>query len=510
MTLSGLLHYLKHLPAYRALLEATPDEPQALLPSARAFVVAGLRMHTGKAVVLVTARSEMANQMATELESWLPPVDEGGPPVLLFAEPDALPYERIPWSGATRQRRLTALAALQSRTDAPPPIVVTSARALMQMTLPPRELRLSLRPVRVGGVVRLEQMITNWAQTGYNPAEVVEEPGTFARRGGIIDVWPPNMPYPVRIDLFGDEVDSLRLFDPATQRTIRKVGTVDIGPGGEALSKYGPNALTRLKVEGGNLSAPQNLTGDGVPATPLLDPNLLLAVREELRLDVERLADSHAFHGIEWYLPYFYERPGSLLDYTDDALLVVDDAADLTATLTELEAQVETLRDELVRSGELPREVLRGYFTNEEIRVALLARRPLLLGMGDLYGKTASANTPLARSFVPGPRYGGKVKEIGRDMAKFQGEGQTIALVTRQAARIQETLADVDLIAHVQVDVDQPPPPRSITLVQGVYGEGFVMRGGDSKIEESRLKIGGAGVRRSCGRPPFRCRRRHA
>ena len=87
MHLTGLLDYLKHLPAYRGLLAATPDAPQALLPSARPFVAAGLRAHTGKAVVLVTARSEMANQMAAELESWLPPPDEGGPPVMFFAEP---------------------------------------------------------------------------------------------------------------------------------------------------------------------------------------------------------------------------------------------------------------------------------------------------------------------------------------------------------------------------------------------------------------------------------------
>ncbi len=114
--LSGLLTYLTGLPAFSDLLARRPDEPQALLTSARPYVAAGLRQHGGQALVLLTARSEVANQLVAELESWLPPVDEGGPPVYLFAEPDALPYERIPWSGATRQRRLTALAALQSET----------------------------------------------------------------------------------------------------------------------------------------------------------------------------------------------------------------------------------------------------------------------------------------------------------------------------------------------------------------------------------------------------------
>ena len=120
----------------------------------------------------------------------------------------------------------------------------------MQKTLPGRELRLALRSLKAGSAVRLEQMIAGWVQTGYNPVEIVEEPGVFARRGGIVDIWPPNLPSPVRIDLFGDEVESLRLFDPATQRTIRQVASVEIGPGSEVLSKYGPAILERLNVRG--------------------------------------------------------------------------------------------------------------------------------------------------------------------------------------------------------------------------------------------------------------------
>lgn len=256
MHLSGLLDLFKQLPAYRELLDARPQEPQALLTAARSALTAALRLHGDGPVILLTARSEVAVQLVAQIESWLPQPEEGGPPVYLFAEPDALPYERIPWSGATRQRRLTALAALQSRQGVAP-IVVASARALMQMTLPPRELRMALRPVKTAGIVRLEQMATNWAQTGYNPAEVVEEPGTFARRGGIVDIWPPNLPSPIRIDLFGDEVNSVRVFDPATQRTLNTVESVEIGPGGEALSKYGSTVLTRLGLEGDTLNAPK-------------------------------------------------------------------------------------------------------------------------------------------------------------------------------------------------------------------------------------------------------------
>ena len=476
MQLTGLLDLLSALPAFRQLLEQGSATPLALLHSARPYVTAGIRAARGNAVLLLTARSEMVQQVVTQLELWLPSVEQGGPPILAFAEADALPYERIAWSSATRQQRLTALSALQSR-NIVPPIVVASARAVMQKTLPTRELRLALRPVKVGEIIRLDQTLARWVQTGYNPADVVEEPGVFARRGGIIDIWPPNLPHPVRIDLFGDEVESLRLFDPATQRTIRQVQQVEIGPGSEALSKYGPATLQRLGLQPELLYSAANLDA-GADGSPLQDPNLLLAVREELRMEVDHLRESQSFHGIEWYLPYFYEQPASLLDYLPtEGTLLLDDTIDFFATLYELETQANGLAAELHRTGELPRNFARSYFTTEEVRARLQFAKPIILGYGDLDSKSTDSNTPMARAFIPGPRYGGKTKQIVSDMAKLRDAGDAAVLFTRQAARLQATLTEADIVAHVQSDLANPPTPRATLLVQGVAPEGFVLRG---------------------------------
>ena len=491
MNLTGLLSLLRELPAYQALLNQPESTPQAVLQAARPFITAGLKTDRPGPLILLTARSEMAQQVATTLEAWLPPPEAGGPPIYIFAEPDALPYERIAWSGHTRQQRLTALAALQTRLG-PKPLVIASARALMQKTLPARELRMALRPLKTGSLMRLEQMALNWAQTGYNPTDVVEEPGTFARRGGIVDIWPPNLPNPVRIDLFGDEVESLRLFDPTNQRSQQRVESVEIGPGSEALSKYGPSALARLAIRGATLDAPGNVA-EGPEASPLRDAALLLAIREELRLEVEHLHQGESFHGIEWYLPYFYDQPATLLDYvSDDATLVVDDALDLFATLGELENQAAVLQAELARSGELPHNFAPSFLTGEELRQKLIERNPILLGYGDLYNRATSANTPLARCFTPGPRYGGKLKQIVTDTANQQAEGHRTVLLTRQAARVQESLREENIVAHVQSELITPPPPRSITLVQGVLGEGFVLRGLNGSRGAGELGRGGA------------------
>ncbi|MBP8294402.1 MAG: hypothetical protein KAX65_16610, partial [Caldilineaceae bacterium] len=442
MNLSGLLPLLQHLAPFTELTELlarneAPAEPQAIYHAARAYVTAGLRQQRPAPLLLITARSEMAQQLYEQLALWLPPVEDGGPPRYLFADPDALPYERITWSNDTRQRRLTALAALQAR-GGTPPLVITSARALMQKTLPARELRLALRSIKVGSPLRLEQLTVAWVQNGYHPVEIVEEPGAFARRGGLVDIWPPNLPLPVRIDLFGDEVESLRVFDPASQRTLHQVQSIEIGPGSEVLAKYGPMILQRLNIAGDNLFAEDNLEAGG-HASPLADASLLLALREELRREVEQLAASHSFHGVEWYLPYAYEQPASILDYVDaNATLVVDDALDLFATFGELEQQALGLQIELQRTGELPHGFASSYFAVDELRTRLVNRSPLILGYGDLYGKASSANTPLARAFAPGPRFGGKIKEIATNVAKLHSAGESIVLATRQAARLRD------------------------------------------------------------------------
>ncbi len=459
MNLNGLRQLLARLPAYRGLLERmgdTPLPPQALFHAARPLIAAGLAQDRPGPLLFVTATEEQAQQALEVLQHFLPSQEDGGPPLLLFPQPDALPYERIPWTDRTRQQRLTALAALTD--PEAQPVILASLPALLQKTLPPRELRLALRPLRVGSFLRLESAAQRWVQMGYEPTEVVEEPGTFARRGGIVDIWPPNLPHPVRVELFGDDVESLRIFDPATQRTIRPVEEVALGPGSEALGKYGPQALERL--------------GD-----PLASHRLLLAIQEEMRRELERLAQGHSFRGVEWYLPYFYPQPASLLDYLPaQTTLLLDDGGEILTSLHEVTAQAGQLRQELAEAGELPDGFASSFFKPEELLERLAARTPLILGFGDLEGRGHSANTPLARSFAPAPRYAGKIKQVRQELQRHLRAGQRALLVSHQAQRLQEELAQGGLFAQLQDALPEPPGP-GLTLLQGVLPEGFLMKG---------------------------------
>ncbi len=463
--LAGLVEPLRRHPAFRALREGHPREPLGLLGAARPLVVAALAQeHPGPILVLTDTR-EQAQRWTHLLRGYLPRTEADRRPLLHFPPPEALPYERILWADGTRQERLTVLATLAVQGQDSRPVVVASVAALLQVTLPARELRLAMRPLRAGTFVELDALLRSWVEMGYERTQVVELPGTFARRGGIVDVWPPNLPHPVRIDLFGDQVESLRIFDPATQRTVQAVDRVDIGPGSEALPGHGPRALERL--------------GHGTPDCVLDDPELLLAIREEIAVEVDALSQGRPFRGMEWYLPYLYARPATLLDYLGpDALVVVDDAMDLRAEMEAAQATAQRTYQELRRGGEVPARFRSSHAEVSTLLATLEQRHPLLLGFGNLDGSTPSESGELARAFAPAPRYAGKTRVLLRDLDKFLRRGEPVVLVSQQAARLQAELGEADRVPAYREELAAGPSP-GITLLSGSHPEGFVLRGGD-------------------------------
>ena len=462
MNLSGLLQILRNLPSYRQLLAGHNSEPQKLYSAARPLVAAGAAIDREGSVLVLTGSAEQAERWMERLQLFMPHTEEPSP-VSLYAEPEALPFERIPWTGRTRQRRLTALAALQQR-EGHPRIVVASARALMQKTMPAKTFRLALRPLHAGSFVQLDELTGRWAQTGYEPVNVVEEPGTFARRGGIIDIWPPNLSHPVRVDLFGDEVESIRAFDPATQRSERELQRVQIGPGSEALGlaqRVGPD-VERLRE------------------TLLADPDLVLVIREEIGREIGELEEGRAFRGIEWYLPYAYRHPASLLDHLPaDSLLVIDDGNELRIALQACAESAESTRHELLRGREVPSEFQSSIFSPEAILDQIEQRNPLELGTSSVHppaNPEENGGSALARSFTPSPHFAGQTKRILEEMRKYASTSDRVVLVSRQTARMQEELSEARLALDLRAELDEPPS-AGITLLQGALHEGFVMKG---------------------------------
>ena len=222
-----VLQKIRELGPYKQLLtdlQAGHQRPGLGLPRAvRLPIVAALKQDLEHPVLFITDRADHALSLFDELGFW------SRSPRYLFSEPNPLFYEKAAWSVTTRRERLQALVALSAyhlpfaEKPALPPIVISSVRALMTRTLERRDFLKACKKLAVGQTIQSDAMLRGWGATGYQRVNTVLEQRQFSRRGGIVDVWPPADKLPYRLDFFGDEIESIRRFDPASQRTIEQM-----------------------------------------------------------------------------------------------------------------------------------------------------------------------------------------------------------------------------------------------------------------------------------------------
>src|SRR5215213_2782552 len=217
----------------------------------KSFLAAAFVRASGERLVWVARDAEIADRVAEELASWL-----GDPGAVVTLEPrTALAYER---SELVRDESAARVAALAAWRSGVPQILVTSVQALLQHTLDPSALPDNPLELRPRQRMSQERVLAELVSLGYENLPEVGGRGEFARRGGIVDVFPAGQPLPVRIEWFGDEIESLRAFDPANQKGVRPVGEITLLPASEFL--IGEGAGKGLRADLG--SAANKLSAD--------------------------------------------------------------------------------------------------------------------------------------------------------------------------------------------------------------------------------------------------------
>ncbi len=213
---------------------------------------------------------------------------------------DILPYDRVSPSPAIAAARCAGLARLAQRTSSDAPmLVITTAGSLVQRVPPIETMRASSFAVEVGGRVNQEDLTSYLGINGYVRTSTVSEKGEYSIRGGKVDIFPPTGKEPVRLDLFGDEVETIKSFDPETQLSTGALANVSLAPVSEILFSEETLGLFRDRY----------LDELGSPAG---DP-----MYEAARASIRR-------QGLEGWLPLFHPRLDTLFDYIGrDALIGV-------------------------------------------------------------------------------------------------------------------------------------------------------------------------------------------
>jgi len=402
-----VLNRIRSLPAYQHLLNQIKqgDARQENFPglglprSARLPILAALHQDLQQLIILLTNRADRALTLFDEIGFWAPDSKR-----MYFPEPNPLFYDSSSWSQTTRRERLQVLTDLAAYhlpfmpNPSSPPILVAPIRAIMTRTLPRREFLRNTRKIKLGQAVTPDDLSRFWVGIGYEYSNTVVQVGQFSRRGGILDIWPPSSVLPVRIEFFGDEIDTLRIFNPTTQRTVETLKSTVITPAKE----------------------------------------FLLINAEKRGLNLEKLN--------EFDIPQIYSFTANPMDYLPDSALVLLDGREfIAAAVNDIEEDALNRREESILNGILTQDSPIPYITWSEIEDSFNNKQVLELGY---------INAPdipsLAESFNPGPRFGGKLKNLTEHLKSLERQNHAWVIVSRQSSRLAELWQE----NHPQTELD--------------------------------------------------------
>ncbi len=450
MNLAKLLQLIEDMPEYRQLVdELTLDgETKALaLEAAKPYVIAALHQSLRRPMVAVSAQPERCGQLYEQIVRW-------GAEARLFPEPDALPYERISADASTELERVQALSALVGMDGQSPPLIVVSAAALMGKLTPHQDFSATVHTVKPGMEIEIFKLLEKWQAMGYRLESTVELPGTIAHRGGIVDIYPPTSELPARLEFLGNTIESMRLFEPASQRSSNAIESLAIGPATELLA---PLVKTKAELE-------------AIVKTIKL-ANCTAEVRRQYERDLEMLTEKQ-LDDLSFYAPLF--NTDSLLDFLpQDCLLVLDELPNIEQAIDDLEEQAEQLRADKLERKELPINFPQPYFGWKELEPKIMKKSRLRLTAWGL--EKAEDAHKLSFSTVPG--YAGQLPAFIKKVKQLLGRKKRLVVVSHQASRLAELLEQEDIMAAPVEEVKEIPPPASLTLIQGLLGEGWLMNG---------------------------------
>ncbi|MDR3536302.1 MAG: transcription-repair coupling factor, partial [Acetobacteraceae bacterium] len=290
-----------------------------------AFLLAQRRREFAGAILHVTRDDARMARLAEALAFVMPEAE-----ILRFPAWDCLPYDRVSPAPALVSERIATLARLLEKPTAPR-IVLTTVNALVQRIPPRSAFAGASMDIAVNGSVQPEKLAAFLEAHGYGRAGTVMEPGEYAMRGGIIDIFPAGEADPVRLDLFGDTIESIRSFDPTTQRSGAKRQRLSLRPVSEVpLDKA---SIARFRTGWREMF--------GQDATQ--DPLYL------------SISDGRRHPGMEHWVPLFHPTMENLLDYLPDASVSLDHQSEevLTGRL-EMIADHAQARKSVPRDGEVP------------------------------------------------------------------------------------------------------------------------------------------------------------
>ena len=284
--------------SYGCISDIIPDryrsiECTGVSGSEKAYLISRLFTERPAPIVVIAPSEKEAETFLEDLRFFS---EKLRPPMIYFPAYNILPFKYLSYHNETAAKRIRSLYRLI--VGDVPQIVVTSVSAILQKIIPRKQLCDYAELVMAGEDVDRDALVKKLLSGGYLRSAIVEEPGDFCIRGGILDIFSPLYSDPIRIELFGETVDSLRFFSAASQRTIKKIREAVILPAREAVIKRAgtDQIISRMRAQASKLD---------IPVT-------------KVRSVIDRIKKEGVFPGVESMISLIYPQLDTLFDYMPD------------------------------------------------------------------------------------------------------------------------------------------------------------------------------------------------
>ena len=414
----------------------------------KALCIHSLCRTLDRRAVILTGDEAEASRLADDLAAM-------GTPALLLPARD-LALRRV--ESASHEYEQLRLATLTRMAQGDYRCVIASADAAAQFTLPPAVLLLRSLTLTRGKRLPVEDLPAALTAAGYERCDQIEGPGQFAVRGGITDIYPAACPAPLRMELWGDEIDTLTYFDLLSQRRTDTIDEIAIAPAAEILCDDPAALAERIQA----LAA--GLRGKSAAAK-----EMLLSDAEKLRLGVPVAT-------LDKYIPLLYDHPATLLDYAPDALVMVSESAKVKERIRTAQWQLSEDIEQLLAEGQLCRGLDRYAADWDDFRVTLETRGALFLESFARSGQEIPLKSLYHVDARQLPIWSGGLDILADDLRDMLTRGLACVVLAGREEKNAETLAaDLQKLGIPALYAPSPLAPlkKKVLVVCGGLSSGF-------------------------------------
>ena len=457
------LSSLKLMPEYAALLAAVKANEAAAITGIgqinRSHLIAGLRKDCSKPIVIICQDDMAAKRLQGELNAFL---RETAP---ILPNRELTLYDSAVVSRGWEQKRLRQLYDLISGNTQ---LQIMSWEALSQRTMPPSILHRAAFSLHTGQVYQIDALMEVLSASGYSRCGMVEGPGQFAVRGGILDVYSPAADLPIRAEFFGDELDTMGYFDPDTQRRTENIDSIVILPVGETQPKLHPGGIEGLCKDLKAMIARQHRRK--TPNEPLI---------ATLEKDLAKYENGISNPASDRYMALIYPEYATAAHYIpSNAILVLCDQGSLHRAARTRTEEMGLYLDSLLQGGLVAGELCDYVYQWEDFCANLKNRCTIYL---DTFSSTSYPEDCPPKQLLPMvakqlPSYGGSLDTAAGDLAHYQKMefGSLVLCGTRRRAELlQQMLSEKGLSAFQCIPLTTMPQPGQILLTEGTLSFGM-------------------------------------